>query len=58
MTQVLITVDTELSFGQHRRGMQPEDNFARYIEGTSGDQQVGVSYLRISANVTDRFGRS
>ncbi|MEM8800797.1 MAG: hypothetical protein AAGF15_12055, partial [Pseudomonadota bacterium] len=42
--RVLITVDTELSVGDHKRGMAGAENHARAIDGSVTDGAYGIGY--------------
>jgi peptidoglycan/xylan/chitin deacetylase (PgdA/CDA1 family) len=44
MTQIVITVDTELSALLHQRGMSADANFASSILGRCGDKDYGVGW--------------
>jgi peptidoglycan/xylan/chitin deacetylase (PgdA/CDA1 family) len=44
LTKVFITIDTELTFGLHRRGRSLADTFAISIEGQCRSGQFGLSY--------------
>lgn len=44
MTEVLVTIDTELSSRLHRHGASLADNLARSIEGRVGDAAYGIGW--------------
>src|SRR5690348_12737509 len=44
MTEVLITIDTELSPAAHRRGVGAEENFACAMLGQVSDGEWGIKY--------------
>ena len=44
MTYVLITIDTELSARLFQQGFDPAENFARSIDGTTGQGAVGIGW--------------
>ena len=44
MTDVLITIDTELSAGLHQRGFSPGENHAASIDGVVDRGSVGIGW--------------
>jgi hypothetical protein len=44
MTDVLITIDTELSVSRHRRGMSVEENVAASIHGDVAEGRFGIGW--------------
>jgi len=53
MTRVLVTVDTELAYGMHRKGLSPAENFDRFVLGSTPRGDVGLTY---QAREFDRHG--